>query len=122
MSSFVDRFGRDAVARMQLDNVGCDPLVADDYPSLIERGPADSFAALLAAEDLGSEEDDAYWHELHLRQLAEGGGVDHDDADPAHWIHRRAGPAIDAEGGFLATAVERLDADFGSIIGRRLKA
>lgn len=121
MSSFVDRFGREAVENMQLDTAGCDPLVADDFPALAERGPADSFAALLAAEDTGTEDEDAYWRELHLRQIAEGGGVDHDDVDPSNWIHRRIGPEIEAEGGFLAGALERLEADFEAIIGRRIR-
>ena len=120
MSSFVDRFGRDAVARMQLDNVGCDPLVADDY--LVAHGPADSLAAALAADEVGTEDDDAYWHELHLRHLAEGSGVDHDDVDPANWVHRPVDADIPAEGGFLATAIERLEADFQRIIGRRVRA
>ena len=120
MSSFLDRFGRDAVAQMQLDNVGCDPLVTDDFPALVERGPAEGLAAILAAEEIGSEDDDAYWRELHLRQLAEGSGVDHDDADPSNWIHRGQGAPIEAEGGFLATALERLEADFQRIIGRRV--
>jgi hypothetical protein len=120
MSSFLDRFGRNAVDQMQLDTAGCDPLVADDFPALVERGPADSFAALLAADDVGTEDDDAYWRELHLRQLAEGGGVDHDDDDPSNWIHRRVGPAIEADGGLLTGALERLEADFAAIIGRRL--
>ena len=122
MNNFVNRFGRDAVERMQLDTAGCDPLVSDDCPALAERGPADSFAAVLAADVVGSEEDDAYWHELHLRQLSEGGGVDHDDVDPSNWVHGRVQRPIEAEGGFLANALERLEADFQAIIGRVVKA
>ena len=119
MGSFIDRFGRDAVARMQLDNVGCDPLVSDDWASLGEH-PADGLAALLAVDAAASEEDDAYWRELHLRQLAEGGGVDYDEADASSWEHRSVdAPArLHAQDDFLASARERLEADFGRIIGR----
>ena len=120
MGSFIDRFGRDAVARMQLDNVGCDPLVTDDFPALADSGPADGLAALLVVDAAASEEDDAYWRELHLHQLAEGGGVDYDDADASSWTYRNemAPTQAQSQDSFLASARSRLEADFGRIIGR----
>jgi hypothetical protein len=122
MNNFTNRYGREAVERMQIDTAGCDPLVTDDCPAFHEHVPADTFAAALATDGLGSEEDDASWRELHLRQLAEGGGVDYDDVDPSNWEHRRSGQPIEAEGGFLANALERLERDFQAIIGRVVKA
>jgi hypothetical protein len=121
MSRFtLDRFGREADA-LQLDSAASDPLVGDDFLETAGAlGPDDGLAALLAAEDYGTEDDDAYWRELHLRQLAEGGGCDYDEYDPTNWIHRRgdaavAGPAATA---FLDSARARLNHDFHKIIGR----
>jgi len=117
MSSYTDRHGREALALLQLDSAACEPLLGDEFPSIFgELGPAGGIAALLAAEDEGTEADDAYWRELHLHQLAEGGGCDYDEYDPANWIHRPAG-AIEPEGPRLGGPAEKLREDFEKIIG-----
>jgi hypothetical protein len=117
MSSYTDRWGRDALALLQLDSAARDPLVGEDFPELAGAiGPADGLAAMLAAEDYGSEADDAYWRELHLRQLAEGGGCDYDEVDPSNWIHRPHPGASPGE--TLPGPAERLQADFDRIVGR----
>jgi hypothetical protein len=117
MSSYTDRWGRDALALLQLDSAARDPLVGDDFPELAGAlGPADGLAAMLAAEDYGTEADDAYWRELHLRQLAEGGGCDYDEVDPANWIHRPHPGA--SPGDILPGPAERLQSDFDRIVGR----
>jgi hypothetical protein len=119
MSSFTDRHGRDALALLQLDSAAREPLVGDDFPDIASAlGPAEGLAAMLAAEDYGSEDDDAYWRELQLRQLAEGGGCDYDEYDPANWIHHPAGASIEPEGSRLPGPAERLQADFEKIVGR----
>jgi hypothetical protein len=121
MSSFTDRHGRDALALLQLENAAREPLVGDDFPSLLGGlGPADGLAAMLAAEDYGTEDEDAYWRELHLRQLAEGGGCDYDEYDPADWIHARAGETV-PEYAYAPGPAARLEADFGRIVGRRVR-
>jgi hypothetical protein len=118
MSSFTDRHGRDALALLQLDSAAREPLVGDEFPNLASAmGPSDGLAAVLAAEEYGSEADDCYWRELHLRQMAEGGGCDYDDVDPNNWIHRPVG-AIEAEGARLPGPAERLQADFARIVGK----
>jgi hypothetical protein len=120
MSNFTDRWGRDALDLLQLDSAAREPLVGDDFPDLAGAiGPAAGLATLLATEDWGTEDDDAYWRELHLRQLAEGGGCDYDEYDPGNWIHRPAGDAIEPEGSRLPGPAERLQADFDAIIGRK---
>jgi hypothetical protein len=120
MSMFTDRHGREALALLQLDSAAIDPLVGDDFPDIASAlGPQAGIAALLAAEDYGSEDDDAYWRELHLRQLAEGGGCDYDDYDPANWIHRPNATAIEPEGAHAPGPAERLQADFDRIVGRK---
>jgi hypothetical protein len=48
--------------------------------------------------------------------------VDHDDVDPSNWVHRPVEAQIPAEGGFLSSALERLEEDFQRIIGRRVRA
>ncbi|MGH8030489.1 MAG: hypothetical protein ACREO3_11205 [Arenimonas sp.] len=115
MSSYTDRWARDALALLQLDSAARDPLVGDHGPGLAS-GPANGLAETLAAEDHGSEADDAYWRELHLRQLAEGGGCDYDEVDPGNWIHRtRAAPE---PAGSLPGPAENLQRDFDRIVGR----
>lgn len=117
MSSYTDRWGRDALALLQLDSAARDPLVGDDFPELMDGdGPADGLAAMLAAEDYGSEAEDAYWRELHLRQLAEGGGCDYDEVDPSNWIHRTGVAPTPRE--ILPTPADRLQEDFDRIVGR----
>ena len=62
MSNYTDRHGREALAALQLESAACDPLVGDDFPSLLGAlGPAEGLAAMLAAEAYGTEDDDAYW-------------------------------------------------------------
>jgi hypothetical protein len=90
MGNFIDRFGRAAVANPQPDTG--DRLARDGEPTDF-------------ADPSASEAEDAYWRELDLRQLAEGGGVDYDEADASSWTYR-------------ALERERLEADFGRIIGR----
>ena len=117
MSSYTDRWGRDALALLQLDSAARDPLVGDDFPETMgDIGPADGLAAMLAAEEYGTEADDAYWRELHLHQLAEGGGCDYDEYDPANWIHRPG--AAPRTPGTLPTPADRLQEDFDRIVGR----
>jgi hypothetical protein len=122
MSSYTDRWGRDALSLLQLDSAARDPLVGDDFAELTagemmgHDGPADGLAAMLAAEDYGTEADDAYWRELHLRQLAEGGGCDYDEYDPANWIHRPGAAPRSPE--TLPTPADRLQEDFDRIVGR----
>jgi hypothetical protein len=117
MSSFTDRYGREALALLQLDSAASEPLVGDDFPAcMYALGPAGSIAELLAAEDYGTEDDDAYWRELQLHQLAEGGGCDYDEYDPANWIHRPADANPPAGTRFPGPA-ERLQHDFDEIVG-----
>ena len=117
MSSYTDRWGRDALALLQLDNAAREPLVGDDFTeTMATAGPADGLAAMLAAEEYGSEAEDAYWRELHLHQIAEGGGCDYDEYDPANWIHRPG--AAPAPPGTLPTPADRLQEDFDRIVGR----
>lgn len=117
MSSYTDRWGRDALALLQLDNAARDPLVGDDFPERVGAlGPADGLAAKLATEGYSSEADDAYWRELDLRQLAEGGGCDYDEVDPGNWIHRTRPGA--SPGDTRPGPAERLQSDFDRIVGR----
>jgi hypothetical protein len=122
MSSYTDRWGRDALALLQLDSAARDPLVGDDFietragEMMAGAGPADGLAAMLAAEEYGTEADDAYWRELHLRHLAEGGGCDYDEVDPANWIHRPG--AAPRDPGTPVTPADRLQEDFDRIVGR----
>ena len=117
MTSYTDRWGRDALALLQLDSAARDPLVGDDFPELMDAvGPADGLAAMLAAEEYGSEAEDAYWRELDLRQLAEGGGCDYDEVDPGNWIHRPNPPTRAEE--TLPGPAESLQRDFDRIVGR----
>jgi hypothetical protein len=121
MSRFIDRNGREA-EQLQLDSAASDPLVGDAFLEAPgDHGVNERLAALLAAADYGTEDDDAYWRELHLHQLAEGGGCDYDEYDPANWIHRRVDAPRTPEAGFLDSARERLNADFEKIIGRLKK-
>lgn len=116
MSSFTDRYGREALALLQLDSAAREPLVGADFPTMVSAtSPADGLAALLAAEDYASEAEDAYWRELHLHHLAEGGGCDYDEVDPSNWIHRANTPPA-SEG--LPGPAERLQSDFDRIVGR----
>ena len=115
MSSFTDRHGREALALLQLESAACEPLVGDDFPAHLLGAPG-SLAEFLAAEDYGTEADDAYWRELHLRQLAEGGGCDYDEYDPANWIHRPA-DANPPAGTHFPGPAERLQQDFDEIVG-----
>ena len=119
MSSYTDRFGRDAMARLQLESAAREPLLGDDYFPGVAATPGlqPGMAAMLAAEDYGTEADDAYWREVHLHQLAEGGGCDYDEYDPANWIHRPA-EEIEPEGPRLPGPAARLQRDFQQIIGR----
>ena len=117
MSSYTDRWGREALSLLQLDSAARDPLVGDAFPELAGAlGPADGLAAMLAAEEYGSEADDAYWRELHLHQLAEGGGCDYDEVDPSNWIHR-PNPSNPTAETFPGPA-ESLQRDFDRIVGR----
>ena len=122
MSSYTDRWGRDALALLQLDSAARDPLVGEDFTEVVagelmaDAGPADGLAAMLAVEEYGSEAEDAYWRELHLHQIAEGGGCDYGEVDPNNWIHRTGAAPTPQDS--LPTPAGRLQEDFDRIVGR----